>query len=228
MSIPGSALASTLFKAQLPSVPGVINLGLAALSTFINLVPSNSIGGISVDATLEEIGTDLLQITEHPVEAGANITDHSFYRPAELVMHCGWSNANIKAALGVSGNQPFAGGALNNDDYVSSVYSQLISLQQSLQPFHVFTTIRQYSNMLITSLSLTRDKKTSQALMITVTMRQIITVSTLSSTIAPAANQLNPASTSETVNYGAQSLINNPVPSPQGSLPPVNWRPPLL
>jgi hypothetical protein len=208
------------------SVPGtLINAGLAILDTFINIVPSDTIGAISVDATLEEIGTDLLQVTEHPVEAGANITDHSFYRPSEIVLHCGWSNANPKSILGVSGNQAFAGGSLNNDDYVSSVYSQLIALQQSLQPFSVLTTIRQYNNMLITSIALTRDKKTSQALMVTVTMKQIIIVSTTSSAIAPAANQANPASTSQTVNYGAQALVNNPIPSPQGSLPPSNWGP---
>jgi hypothetical protein len=211
------------------SVPGgLINQALGILDTYINIVPSDMIGSISVDATLEEIGTDYLQITEHPVEAGASITDHAYYRPAELVMHCGWSNATYKSILGVSGNQAFAGGSLNNDDYVSSIYSQLLNLQQSLQPFTVFTTIRQYSNMVITSLALTRDKTNSQALMVTVNMRQIIIVNTQSSTLPPTANQANPQGTSDTFNYGSQSLINNPVPSPQGALPPANWTPPPL
>lgn len=214
MSTPGSLITSTIG-----------NLVLGSLSNLINLVPSDQIGTISVDATLEEIGTDLLQITEHPVEAGANITDHSFYRPAELVMHCGWSNANALFATSLGGNQTFAGGSLVKDDYISSIYSQLIALQQSLQPFTVVTTIRSYKNMVMTSIGLTRDQKTSQALMVTVTMRQIIIVSTQTSSIAPAANQANPASTSETVDYGAQSLKNNPVPSPQGSIPPDEWQP---
>jgi hypothetical protein len=206
----------------------VINLGLGTLSNLINLVPSDQINTIQVDATLEEIGTDTLQITEHPVEAGANITDHAFYRPAELVMHCGWSNANALFTTSVGGNQTFAGGSLTKDDYVSSIYSQLLALQQSLQPFSVVTTIRLYNNMVITSISLTRDKRTSQALMVTVTLKQIIIVNTLSTTLAPTANQTNPASTSETANYGALSLLNNPVPSPQGSLPPSQWQAPEL
>lgn len=214
MSTPGGLIASTL-----------VNLGLGTLSNLINLVPADQINTISVDATLEETGSDYLQVTEHPVEAGASITDHAYYRPAELTLHCGWSNANALFATSVGGNQVFTGGSLVKDDYVSSIYSQLLALQQSLQPFTVLTTIRQYTNMVITSLTLTRDKTTSQALMITVGMRQIITVNTSSSTLAPTANQANPADTSNTFNYGQQSLINNPVPSPQGSLPPASWTP---
>lgn len=217
MSTPGSLITST-----------ISNLALGSLSNLINLVPADQIGTISVDATLEEIGTDLLQITEHPVEAGANITDHAFYRPAELVMHCGWTNAKGALSLltgGIGGNQTFSGGSLIKDDFVSSIYSQLLALQQSLQPFTVVTTIRSYNNMVITSLSLTRDQKTAQALMVTVTLRQIIIVSTSNTTLAPAADQANPASTSQTINYGNQALVNNPIPSPQGALPPVNWGP---
>lgn len=214
MSTLGSLITSTIG-----------NLALGTLSNLINLVPADQIGTISVDATLEEVGTDLLQITEHPVEAGANITDHAFYRPSELIMHCGWSNANALFATSLGGNQTFAGGSLVKDDYVSSIYSQLIALQQSLKPFTVVTTIRLYNNMVITSISLTRDQKTSQALMVTVTMRQIIIVSTSTSAIGPATNQLIPQSTNQVVGYGAQALINNPVPSPQGALPPANWQP---
>lgn len=214
MSTPGALLFDT-----------AVNLGLDTLSNLINLVPSDQINTISVDATLEEVGTDMLQITEHPVEAGANITDHSFYRPAELTMHCGWSNARSLFATSLGGNQTFSGGRMVKDDYVSSIYSQLLALQQSLQPFSVVTTLRFYKNMVITSLALTRDQKTSQALMVTVTMRQIIIVSTSTTTLAPTTAQANPAQTSQTVNYGNQALINNPVPSPQGSLPPSLWGP---
>lgn len=214
MSTPASLIAST-----------ITNLGLGAISNLINLVTADQIGTISVDAALEEVGTDLLQVTEHPVEAGANITDHSFYRPAELVMHCGWSNANAPFANHLGGNQTFFGGSLVKDDYVSSIYSQLLALQQSLQPFTVVTTMRSYQNMLITSIALTRDQKTSQALMITVAMRQIIFVSTSTTSLAPIADQANPAQTSQTVDYGAQALKNNPIPSPGGSLPPALWGP---
>lgn len=215
MSTPGGLISATIG-----------NLALGTLSNLINLVPADIIGTIAVDATLEEIGNDTLQITEHPVQSGANITDHAFYKPAELIMHCGWSNATALFATSVGGNQTFAGGSLVRDDYVSSIYSQLIALQQSLQPFSVVTTIRLYNNMVITSISLTRDKKTSQALMVTITMRQVIIVNTLNSTLAATANQAIPASTSAKVNYGALSLINNPVPSSQGSLPSSSWGPP--
>lgn len=52
-----------------------------------------SIGDIVANITVEERHTDELQITTHPVESGAPITDHAFKRPAELTLRLGWSNS---------------------------------------------------------------------------------------------------------------------------------------
>lgn len=99
---------------------------LGASSLFLQ--QSNQIGGIQIDTTLEETYEDSLEITEHPVEAGAAITDHSFKRPMELVLHCGWSDSSASGALGLlSGvlatQSPAAAGLLGIASAASSLFT---------------------------------------------------------------------------------------------------------
>lgn len=227
-----SAIASSLF-------------GTAAsiLSNALQPVPQGLIDTIPVQATFEETGTDLVTVTDHPVEAGAHITDHAYYRPAELRMQCGWSNSSPNALVGAVQNlfsggglaqfaglsqldgsaPPVSGGGMSVSDYVSDIYSQLLSLQQSLQPFTVTTSIRRYANMVFASLTVTRDQKTSQALMVTASFRQVIIVNTVTTTLAPIANLANPASNASTVTLGPQSVASGAAPAPGGNPGPENW-----
>ncbi len=76
---------------------------LGALNAQLNLPAYNLIGGIQVDTTLEEFYEDSLEITEHPVQRGAQVTDHSFKRPMELVLMCGWSDSSSSGFLGSMG-----------------------------------------------------------------------------------------------------------------------------
>jgi hypothetical protein len=225
-------------SAVLSELGGVVS---SVLSNVLTVIPQGNIGGIAVPVTLEETSTDLVTVTDHPVEAGAQITDHAYYRPAELTMRCGWSNSSsftLQSAAsslfsggGISAfastlfgqNPPTSGGGMSVSDFVSGIYSQLLNLQQSLVPFTVVTSIRLYTNMILTSLVVTRDKKTSQALMVTASMRQVILVSTVSTTLAAIGNQANPASTAEQLNTGPQNLIPNATPNPGGSFPPSAW-----
>jgi hypothetical protein len=225
-----SAVVSALFGAA-----------ASIASNFFTIIPQGQIGDIPIQATLEETGTDLVTVTDHPVEAGAEISDHAYYRPAELTMRCGWSNASsfsLQSAVSslFSGgglasfastifgqNPPTSGGGMSVSDYVSGIYSQLLNLQQQLVPFTVVTSIRQYTNMMLTSLAVSRDHKTSQALMVTATMRQVIIVSTATTTLASLVNQANPASTADILPLGAQAALSGITAAPGGSFPPSAW-----
>jgi len=187
----------------------------------ITIIPSGAIGNIAVQATLEENYSDNLQITEHPVELGAAITDHAYRKPSELVMHCAWSN-NILSALEGAYSAPFDGGSMLTADYVAAVYSSLLNLQQSRVLFAVSTSKRLYTNMLLTSLNATTDNHTSQILLLTATMREIIVVATQVTTLPPTANQANPASTAGLSSIGVVSPIAGN-PSPGGSAPSSSW-----
>ncbi len=46
------------------------------------------------DVIISEKHQDTLEITEHPVEIGAEIADHAYKRPAELTMEVGFSGVD--------------------------------------------------------------------------------------------------------------------------------------
>lgn len=197
---------------------------LVTARTFPNalaLPVSALIGELEVQTNIEEIHTDTLEITEHPVERGASIADHAYKKPAEVVLRCGWSNSSLKALLGIITGF-FAGGTMSKADFVSGVYSQLLQLQESREPMSVTTGLRQYDNMLIRSLVATRDQKTAHVLMVTATFREVIIVTTQAATLPAKDSQADPAGTAELENTGVQQVY--PVsPGPGGSVPPNEW-----
>lgn len=187
---------------------------------YLSLTPKGNLGGIEIQATLEENSTDTLQTTEHPVESGAFITDHSYKKPIEVVIKCGWSNSSAKAVTGGAGVSDIQNGYISGSDYVSGVYSQLIALQEARVPFAIETSRRLYENMLLVGIQRTTDEKTSAVLMVTATCREVITVTTQATTVPTADKQETPESTASTTNSGVVSPISA-VPSPGGSAPPV-------
>jgi hypothetical protein len=219
------------------SVLTQIDGGLAAAGTQLGLtsiIPQGQIGGngtpgsgIDVLATIEEQYEDRLEITDHPVETGTDMSDHSYMRPYSLVMRCGWTNSTSAQLLSqlqsIFSADPSSFSATS--DTVSAIYSQLRALQLSRQPFNVITTLRNYTNMMMTSLAVVRDEKTSQSLLAVVTMRSVNIVSTQTATLPPTPVQLNPEDTSEIQNLGVQLTVPA-TPSLGGSLPPSNWSPP--
>lgn len=166
--------------------------------------------------TMEEQHQDEVEITDHPIEQGAAITDHAFKRPAELTLKISWSNSPSDSGLlgGIQGllatGSIFVSNLLGtSSDQVGEIYQKLLKVQAAREPVGVFTGKRQYDNMLIKSLIVTTDLKTENVLAVTVGLRQIIRVTTSIITIqrVPAANQQNPASTQAPVNAGAKQLV---------------------
>jgi len=187
-----------------------------ALFDLLSFAPKGKIGGIEIAAMLEEIHSDTLQVTEHPVELGAAITDHAYKRPCEVVIRCGWSNSTLSAF--VSAISSLFSGSMSASDYVSSVYSQLLTLQESRVPMDITTSKRQYSNMLITSLQVTTDQRSSAVLMVQATCRQIIIVQTQATTLPAKENQANPASTAAIEDTGYKQC-RPAIPMSGGAVP---------
>jgi hypothetical protein len=181
------------------------------------LPKSVKIGDIEAQTALEEIHHDSLQITQHPVESGASITDHSFARQAELLLTVGWSNSNLKAILGAI-ESAFTGGTMSKADYVTGVYSQLLALQKSRVPATITTGLRIYDNMLISGLTVKRDQRTSQILLVEASFLEVIIVSTRSTSLPAKENQADPAGTAEVQNSGTKQIVSR-TPSPGSALP---------
>lgn len=185
----------------------------------ITLVPK-TIGPVKIGCTFEEAHQDELQITEHPVEKGAQINDHAFKLQPEVTIQCGWSNADLAALIGTL-ESIFTGGGLPSADYISTVYSQLLALQETRQPFDVVTSMRMYRDMLFKSLRVVKDQKTGEALSVTATLKQIRIVQTQATRLPPKEDQADPKATAETQNTGTKAAMPA-TPAPGGSVPPTS------
>ncbi|QHP58536.1 phage baseplate protein [Pectobacterium carotovorum] len=168
---------------------------------------SRKIGIIIPDVVISERHSDVLEITEHPVEkptsSGAGfIADHAYRRPSEVVMEVGFSGggslldsslldtSRIGLSLGLSPKE---------------VYQQLLDLQRLRLPFDVVTGKRLYSNMLIRSLDVTTDRTSENVLMAVITLREIIISETSSTKVAPKEEMKLGATTSDVQNSGTKT-----------------------
>lgn len=184
--------------------------------TSVLVRPLRMVGGIVMQVVVEEHHVDDLEITDHPVEQGAVISDHAYKRPAELRIVGGWSDSptvpdlfqGVVAAPGatVSGVQALING--NGVGQAKAMYARMLDLQQKREPLDVYTGKRVYRDMLIKGLQATTDRDHENAVLLTMTLRQVIMVSTrLVSLQVPAARQADPASTAAPVDVGPKQLV---------------------
>ncbi len=161
---------------------------------------------IVAHATIEEHHHDEMEITDHPVEVGASVTDHAFKRPAEITLHLAWSNSpsSIPGAISVA-KSVLAG---NGPDQVKAIYQQLLKMQASRALFILFTGKRVYTNMLCKSLTTETDFKTENILMITMQCKQLILVNSQTVNLSKDT-QANPKTTGSVTDKGAASLTSS-------------------
>lgn len=145
---------------------------------------------------MEEKHRDELVITNHPVQNGANITDHAYKQPAMVALRYGWGVSGSIFSLDL--------GAPSVDE----VYGMLLDLQASRQPFDVVTGKRKYSNMLIRSLDVVTDRSTEKSIMVEVLLQQVIIVQTETTTLKSPSVMSMPEKTAPTSNVG----VKQPVP----------------
>lgn len=170
------------------------------LSVLINQ-RSRKIGLIIPDVVVSEKHQDALEITEHPVEIGAPVSDHAYKRPSEVTMEIGFSGGGSlldfadTSALGISlGTSP------------KEIYQQILDLQASRVPFDVTTGKRQYSNMLIRAIDVTTDRTSENVLICVLTLREVIISQTESITVADKADMQEGVSTASLQNTGTKSV----------------------
>lgn len=168
-----------------------------------------SIGSIVANITEEEKHVDELHITEHPVEQGANITDHAFMTPPEVTIRCAWSNSG---GGGIADGSAVNNGLGRGTSLVQDVYQSLLDLQRSAKPITIYTGKRKYDNMLIKTITVETDRRTENALSALLTCRQIIIVQTTTVELpANAAAHLNPADTAAPADLGTKQLTERAV-----------------
>ena len=173
--------------------------------TNITLDDGSTLPDIAAQAVVEEQHDDDLEITDHPVEQGAAITDHAFKRPAKVTLTLGWSNSPSLAAQIISAGTA-AQSSLNGSqiEQIKTVYQNLLKLQSSRAMFTLYTGKRVYSNMVCKTLSTSTTSKTENSFVVTLVCQQIIVVNTQTVTLAKSV-QKNPSQTASPVNKGRQT-----------------------
>jgi hypothetical protein len=148
-------------------------------------IPQRALATFSAYLTIEERGTDDLEITQHPIQDGASITDHAFLKPAELSLSIVFSAQQAP---------------------LPETYANLLALQASRVPFQVITGKRTYKNMLFRSLGCTTDLTTENLLSISATLQEVLLVNVETITVAPRAKQKNPGVTAATSTTGEKQV----------------------
>ncbi|MDE9483692.1 hypothetical protein KKJ30_18555 [Xenorhabdus bovienii] len=169
---------------------------------------------------ISEKHMDSTEITEHPVQRGATISDHAYDKPSEVTMEIGFAGGgSLIDGFDTSKIKLFdldTGATLGKSP--KEVYEQLLKLKASKEPFDVTTGKRQYKNMLIRAIEVTTDKTSENVLMVTLTLREVIIVETQTAPVtAPPERMKYPLDTAPAVDRGRvtpitidtnQSLLN--------------------
>lgn len=142
---------------------------------------TKTIGGIEIDAMVEERHTQTAAVTQYPVEEGFTINDHVTQNPDGLTLHCAVGPQPVKTFGGI-GNLT----SLDNNAY--AVYSGLADYKQAGEIIDVVTGLRVYENMIIDNLSITRNRDNGKGLDFDIGFVQLTIVKSLETTI-PASSQ---------------------------------------
>lgn len=145
------------------------------------IVPRRAIGPFNATLTIEEVATDELEITQHPVQQGAAITDHAYLKPATV---------NVKIVFS------------DEDAPLAETYEKMRKLQASREPFDVVTGKRSYKNMLFKSLGQTNDMRTEFVLSINATLQEVFITALEVVSVPERKKQKTPGKTGATENAG--------------------------
>ncbi len=127
---------------------------------------------IEFDAVLTESHRSAAEITDHPVENGVDLTDH-IRRTAEELRLTGVvtddplvKDRSTEATAASTGGDP--------GQRAGSAYNFLIQTKDQTKLVNVVTKLRNYRNMVIQTLNVTRDAQTSRILQAEIGLREIL------------------------------------------------------
>ena len=188
----------------------------------IKLPNGKTLTDIYAQATVSERHMDRMAICTHPIEQGAEITDHAFKHPAEVYLQLGWSNSpsilGIQSVASLIENSNLSGSGL---EQITAIYEQLLNLQINRAIFTIYTGKRKYTNMMCKFLATETDFKTANSLPISMECQEVILVNTR--TVAFQASQVsNPSQNASPVESG--TLTTTPI-SPSAPISSFNVTP---
>lgn len=121
--------------------------------------------GYYFDAFTKENHSGSVRVTEHPVQGGANISDHAYNLPDKLTLEILVSDSVESIVAG-----QFSGSKSKS----ITAYEVLRSLKERRVLVSVRTRLHYYTNMIIENMSVSDDYKSANSLRCTVSLRQVM------------------------------------------------------
>lgn len=157
---------------------------------------STSLGNFVFDAFFNINHESNLTITDHPIQSGANVSDHAYMEAQVLTFEIGMSDVMQDISSSAVVNFSSAGTSTRS----INAYQMLKKLQANRLPIDAITRLGTYTNMLIETISAPDDNTTAYALKATVTLKEVFVVSVTTVKISARAQK------SETTNEGNQNV----------------------
>ncbi len=156
--------------------------------------------GYFFDAFIREGHSGTVKVTEHPVQTGANISDHAYNLPDRL---------NVEIFVSDSMDEVLTGQFSDYETKSVSAYMVLRKLKEERQLVNINTRLFYYENMIIETLDSDDDYKMANGLKCLVSFRQVM--------IASVAKQSVNSVSSQTINQNKKGPQNTETPK-SGSL----------
>lgn len=146
-----------------------------ALTELLFGVKTAKIGSIEIDADIETVHEAGWDVTEYPIESGANIADHRRRKLRTIRLTGIITNTPLKllGGLDFSPSGTNFQNPLNAKSRAVDAWKQLQELGNSKEPIQVITSLETIPNMSIESLTATRTASTGNVLSFTATMKEL-------------------------------------------------------
>lgn len=169
-----------------------------------------TIDGYAIDCVATETHQLDTDVTDHPVEEGADVSDNARAKPRILTL----SNAIVSnTPLGILAQVR----SINVDDDGNLVRNQLMpsddararleAIRDAREPVTVETSTRTYDNMIMQTLNIPKDAKTGNALVFTAVFKEVIIVANDRALVPVASPELG-----NKTHLGAKASVTQTAP----------------
>jgi hypothetical protein len=134
---------------------------------------SGAVDEIVIDACVTEQHTLTNTLTDHPVEQGSNITDHSRPEPRRVTLDCVQSNTPPNGRAATSTRPDRKNPAASDGDYAHQLWERFVQLHNSPKLVAVDTVRDFYESMGIESITSPVDAKSASALKFTIGLKEV-------------------------------------------------------
>ncbi|MCH8821329.1 hypothetical protein IID23_02275 [Patescibacteria group bacterium] len=141
-----------------------------------------SIQRLKLDAVISENFTNTYRPTKNPIEFGAEVSDHVIIDPKLYSMSAVVSDTplgTVSIGLIVDDKTGFFGDSTGEGKTRSQVaFEFLLFLADTKEPLEIQTGLKSYKDLVITSITASRDKNTSGALFFNISFQEAIIIQT--------------------------------------------------